>query len=421
MKALPQSVKNNIVKAYTFNENVKLAKVNAGKAASKFKIRMMDFCEGGMAGGGVAGVCSMKEARAGLKKQIAAATKASKNGKIPKRFGKLRNFATNVFGLLDIPIEALLVLPEITAGNTEAAINNTTLGWFGYGKFDVEKVKEVSPQAYQYLKDSQATEEYTTAADTVERFDAFFAQAKKDGTLDKIDPAIVEQYENAKLKMNSIVNEYQNYGYTDDDPTKTPVTGKVATQNYLRNKVKSDWEKRQEKKRNQSEADYKASGLEFDKDPNKKVLQYEDVYKAPTDLKSFIDQKGELGKDTMFQYGVRDEASNIGESDIFDKYVGDYAGVETPGIGPIKYKKDGKDEYYTKYGITDVRDAFSSLPKDYAGQLAVLEKEELKQGLKRKGMFNTRSFKNLLESQQMDTDQLYAEGGIADLMKKKYD
>ena len=391
MQALPQSVKDNIVKAYTFNENVKLAKVNAGKAASKFKIRMMDFCEGGMAGGGVAGVCSMKEARAGLKKQIAAATKASKNGKIPKRFGKLRNFATNVFGLLDIPIEALLVLPEITAGNTEAAINNTTLGWFGYGKFDVEKVKEVSPQAYQYLKDSQATEEYTAAADTVERFDAFFAQAKKDGTLDKIDPAIVEQYENAKLKMNSIVNEYQNYGYTDDDPTKTPVTGKVATQNYLRNKVKSDWEKRQEKKRNQSEADYEASGLEFDKDPNKKVLQYEDVYKAPTDLKSFIDQKGELGKDTMLQYGVRKEAERVGKPGIFDNFV---LGMDTEYAG-------GKD----------IEDLYSDLPIEYASQLASLEKEDLEQGL--------------AAIQQKEDDEFIsltggaAEGGIMNLRRKR--
>ena len=56
----------------------------------------------------------------------------------------------------------------------------------------------------------------------------------------------------------------------------------------------------------------------------KKKIKYEDIYKAPTDLKSFIDQKGELGEDTIFQYGVRNEASNIGESDIFDKYVGDY-------------------------------------------------------------------------------------------------
>ena len=36
-------------------------------------------------------------------------------------------------------------------------------------------------------------------------------------------------------------------------------------------------------------------------------------------------------------------------------------------------------------------------------------------------MFNTRSFKNLLESQQMDTDELYADGGLANLMKKYYD
>ena len=33
----------------------------------------------------------------------------------------------------------------------------------------------------------------------------------------------------------------------------------------------------------------------------------------------------------------------------------------------------------------------------------------------------TRAFRNLLESQQMDTDQLYAKGGLANLMKKYYD
>ena len=365
MQTLPQSVKDNIVKAYTFNENVKLAKGNAQKAASKFQIRMMDFCDGAMAGGGSAGVCSMKEARAGLKKQAALAAKASKDGKIPKKFGKLRSFMTNVFGLADVPIETLLVLPEITAGNTDAAIQNSSLGWFtDKGKFDLEKMKDIAPQAYQYLKDGQAREQYEVAADTVDKYQSFIDNAKKNGTLDQVDPAIIKEFENAKLKMNSIVDEYQKYGYEEGDTSRTPLTGKVATQNYLRNKVKSDWEKRQEKKRKQSDADYEASGLVFDKDPNQKQLQYEDVYKAPTDLKSFIEQKGELGKDTMLQYGVRDEANRTGVGDIFDNYI---------------QGADNKDE----------RDLYSELPIEYANQLAALEKEELNQGLKSKGKFNS--------------------------------
>jgi hypothetical protein len=36
-------------------------------------------------------------------------------------------------------------------------------------------------------------------------------------------------------------------------------------------------------------------------------------------------------------------------------------------------------------------------------------------------MFATKRFKDLLESQQMDTDELYAQGGLANLMKKYND
>ena len=391
MQTLPQSVKDNIIKAYTFNENVKLAKGNAQKAASKFQIRMMDFCDGAMAGGGSAGVCSMKEARAGLKKQAALAAKASKDGKIPKKFGKLRSFMTNVFGLADVPIEILLVLPEITAGNTDAAIQNSSLGWFtDKGKFDLEKMKDIAPQAYQYLKDGQAREQYEVAADTVDKYQSFIDNAKKNGTLDQVDPAIIKEFENAKLKMNSIVDEYQKYGYEEGDTSRTPLTGKVATQNYLRNKVKSDWEKRQEKKRKQSDADYEASGLVFDKDPNEKILKYEDVYKAPTDLKSFIEQKGELGKDTMLQYGVRNEADRSGAGGIFDNFV---LGMDTEYAG-------GKE----------IEDLYSELPIEYASQLASLEKEDYEKGLAAIEQKKTDEFISQTEGA--------AEGGIMGIKRK---
>ena len=394
-KNLPQSVKDNIVKAYTFNENVKNAQANAKK--SKFINRMMDFCPNKLAGGGSPGACSLKEAKAGMKKQIDLAKKASKDGKIPKKFGKLRSFMTSVLGVFDAPIELLLVLPEITAGNTDAAIQNSTLGWFtDKGEFNLEKLKDSNFEAYQFLKDKQARKEYTEAEETLDSLQPFLDKAQKEGTLNQVNPEILEQYRNANNKRESIIDEYQEYGYSSDDPTQSPLTGKVATQNYLKDKVKTDWQKRQDKLKKQSDADYEASGLVFDKDPNQKQLQYEDVYKAPTDLKSFIEQKGELGKDTMLQYGVRDEANRTGVGDIFDNYI---------------QGADNKDE----------RDLYSELPIEYANQLAALEKEELNQGLKSKGNFMTRAFRNLLESQQMDTDQLYAKGGLANLMKKYYD
>jgi hypothetical protein len=434
--------KANIQKSYVFLENIKNAKTNAinENKASKFAQRMMAFCPAGSkrvkkAGGGGAGpTCSMEQAQAGLKKQADAATKASKNGKIPKKFGKLRSFLTFAFGVADPLIETLLVLPELFAGNPDAAIQSSSLGWFtDKGKFDLEKLKDTNPKAYQYLKDIRATKEYNEAVNTLDELEPFLAKAEAEGTLDQVNPEFLEQYRNAKKRYVSIPEEYEEYGYVEGG-SDTPLTARVEFQQYLRDKVKSDYEKgrRRVDINNMTTQELKdlTNFKYLKKDPNTK---YEDIYTAPTDLKSFIDQKGELGKDTMLQYGVRNEAERIGDEgvyDIFDTYAGGYAGVETPGelniykdlktVPPsMGFKEDGFS--VKKPGIKDVRDAYAELPKDYAGQLAALEKEELIQGLKRKGMFNTRRFKDLLESQQMDTDELYAQGGLANLMKKYND
>ena len=377
------------------------------KSAYNFerKINILNaFCDRkGFAGAGPVGVvtCSMDEIQGNLNKQVKAAEKsikASKDGKLPKRFGKLRALGKMVFGFGEIPLEGLLTLPELLAGNPDAAVRKSFIamaipddvielfsGVRDGGKFNLEELKETNPETYQYLKDKKDKENFTKAEATLDELQPFLMKAYDNGTLDKIDPDILKRYNDALEERESILKGYQEYGYYSDDQTKTPLTGKIATKEYLRNKVKTDYENR---KRRVDINDMTTQELKdltnfkyLKKDPN---IKYEDKYKAPTDLKSFINQKGELGEDTIFQYGVRNEASNIGESDIFDKYVGDYAGVETPGIGPIKYKKDGKDKYYTRYGITDVRDAFSSLPKDYAGQLAALEKRRINTRFKKK-------------------------------------
>jgi hypothetical protein len=401
--------------AYFFEKNrksnLKTASKIGKKEQTKFIERMMSFCPVGSkrikkAGGGGAGpTCSIEEAQAGLKKQVDAAAKVSKNGKIPKRFGKLRSFLTFAFGIADVPIETLLALPRITAGNYEAAVDGSLASFLpekfiksvfdvdNSGAFDLEKLKDTDPKVYQYLKDKQAQEEYTEAINTMDELYPFLDKAQAEGTLDKVNPEVLEQYRNAKKKSESIIDEYEEYGYVEES-SDTPLTGKLAFQKYLRDKVKSDFERRQDKIQTRADKDYEQSGLVFDKDPNKKEIKYEDRYTAPTDLKSFIDQKGELGKKSNFlEYSVRDEADRIGESNIFDNYI---------------QGADNKDE----------RDLYSELPIEYANQLAALEKEELNQGLKSKGKFNTRSFKDFLESQQMDTDELYAQGGLASLKRK---
>ena len=326
--------------------------------------------------------------------------KGSNFGQAGKRLAQIAKLpvkaAQFVGGTLEPFFEYAFANPYMKTGDIEGAKNATTAGLFGAGNFDVESIKESYPDAYQYLKDAQAKEEYTALAETVEKFDAFFAKAKKDGTLDKIDPAIVEQYENAKLKMNSIVTEYQNYGYTDDDPTKNTTTGKVAFQKFMREKQIADYENKINKA---------ASVPAFenaDQDVVKENIKSYDTENDPrnfnkiTDLKSFIEAKGEpmMGNENFNPFtlkpGLADKASRYGVNGIFDNFV---LGMDTEYAG-------GKD----------IEDLYAELPIEYASQLASLEKEDLEQGL--------RAIEQAKEEEFLST-QGAAEGGIMNLRRKK--
>ena len=98
-KNLPQSVKDNIVKAYTFNENVKNAQANAKKSKLNPKQEKMIknlFC--GNKKGGQPGTCDISEALDNMVRE----TNAVKNGQIKgaaannvlKKAGKIGRFGT---------------------------------------------------------------------------------------------------------------------------------------------------------------------------------------------------------------------------------------------------------------------------------------------------------------------------------------
>ena len=52
-----------------------------------------------------------------------------------------------------------------------------------------------------------------------------------------------QQFDNALKNMEDIKKNYQEYGYTYKTGD-TPIQGKVAAQQYIRDKVKSDFEKK---------------------------------------------------------------------------------------------------------------------------------------------------------------------------------
>jgi hypothetical protein len=322
-------------------------------------------------------VCSMDEIQENIKKQTNQAMKATKDGKLPKKFGKLRNLA-KFFGWIDAPIEFFFAAPHLIAGDIEGAKRATTLGLGGWGKVDLDKISD--KEAQRYLKHTKAMNDY---------FDNYGTAITTEKELENLTPGtgaydlMTNQFETAKANMEDIQKSYQDYGYTYEEGD-TPIQGKVAAQKYIRDKVKSDFEKKIDKQ----------ATTEAFKDADKELLkeQLRDLGGRPekvtpiTDLESYMENKGEeMAGNTNLFFNVKpyvlEEAEALGVPEIFDDYALG-AGVEG-------------------YGRKSLQDAYSEIPIEYANQLAALEKKQLEEGLLKKRL-----------------SEGFAGGGIASLKKK---
>jgi len=338
--------------------------------------------------------CSMEEIQTNMQKQIDEAAKVSKDGKIPKRFGKLTGFAKTFFGDVAIPLEYMFAAPYLAAGDIEGAKRATTVGLFGYGKVDLDKLPEGEGQRFlkhinalnsfmdNYQSKAMAENELENASDDESRF------------------ILTNRISEAAKNMKDISLDYQTYGY---DGQKGLLQGKVAAQQLIRDQVQSDYDKKINKSLN----------TEFFKDSDKELLEsnirYGDKENDPnqvtpiTDLESYIRNKGEAtaGNTNLF-FDVKpytlNRAEAYGVPDIFDQYAGGYAGVETPGFI--------RDTGEVDMGTKSVMDAYSSLPIEYASQLAALEKKQFEEGMLKKD----------IEQKITSSDPLqFASGGIASL------
>ena len=302
--------------------------------------------------------CSMEEIEGNIKKQTAEAQKLSKDGKIPKKFGKLRALG-KFFGWVDAPIEFMFAAPHLIAGDIEGAKRATTAGLFGWGKINLDNIPD--EKARQYLKHQKDMNDYMTNYGI-----ALNAENKLQDSLAGLEDYEIDyqqQFDNALKNMEDIKKNYQEYGYTYKTGD-TPIQGKVAAQQYIRDKVKSDFEKKIDRQ----------GVTEFFKDSNQELLKenLRDLGGRPkkvtpiTDLESYMRNKGEeMAGNTNIMFNVKpyvlEEAEALGVPGIFDDYALG-AGVEGPGRKSLQ-------------------DAYTEIPLEYANQLAALEKKQLKEGL----------------------------------------
>jgi hypothetical protein len=336
--------------------------------------------------------CSMEEIQTNMKKQINEAARASKDGKIPKRFGKLRAVAGGFFGDIALPLEYLFMAPDLVAGDIEGALRSSTAGLFGAGKVDLAKLPP--GEGKKYIRHTNAITNFLKN---------YQSKLMAEERLKNLKPGDEEQFvasdqlAQAEKNMADIVTNYRAFGYNNAPGEKGLLEGKVAAQKLIRDKVTSDFDKKIDK----------GASTEFFKDKYRETgdLLKENLRSLGGDpftvtpinnLEDYIKNKGEAtaGNTNIFfnrlPYTL-EQAEAYGVPDIFNTYAGGYAGVETPGS-----MEKGQD---IDMGIKDVRDAYSSLPINMASQLADLEKKELEEGMLKRRLEN----------------QLFAGGGIAKL------
>jgi len=281
----------------------------------------------------------------------------------------------------------MFMAPDLVAGDIDGALRSSTLGLFGAGKVDLDKLPEGEGKKYikhvnamsSFLKNYQSK---LMAENSLENLNVG----------DEGQAIFADQLAQAEKNMANIIKDYQSFGYTYEPGEKGFPEGKVAAQKLIRDKVTSDFNKKIDK----------AASTEFFKDSNKDLLK-ENLRSLGGDpftvtpinnLENYIKNKGEAtsGNTNIFLNRLPytlDQAEAFGVGDIFDTYAGGYAGVETPGS-----MEDGQVDMGTK----DVRDAYSSLPIDLASQLAALEKKEFEEGMLKK---------------ELDLGTGFAGGGIA--------
>jgi len=339
---------------------------------------------------------------------------AKKSGNMAKftRFGKAARIAGYLFGWVDIPIELAFALPHLLAGNVQDAKAATTLGLLGYGGKKLEQIdQEKNPEAYKYFKHIEDINNWMDAfnqqQDAQSKWDnvdeEYLNKYEKEGDPSGVMDSIVDQYDEAVATQKFISTNYQGYVNEEgEEDLRLLDLGKEEGKKYLREIIEEEWKEGMPIK-----VDF--TGVSYNEPFNNKPYHFT-PYKEDkiTSLEQQIKQKGESFYGGFMKPGVKAAAERLGAPDLYD---------------------DWYDAYYGK----DPREAYSSLPLEWTGQLAELEKKELYQALSDKLMRpGGAELKKSLIEQGFDFEPFreynlqttgswrMSEGGIASLRKKKW-
>ena len=190
-------------------EQIEYAK-NEVKPGTPFHTALMDYCGKGKKAGGSAGVCSIEEATDGLKNAL---TKSKGNPAQMSKFKNILKTGGKYFGWVDAPIELVFALPGLLKGDKDEALRATSLGLFGAGRSELEKLDPKSP-AYKTAKGKQDVKDYLKnyfqAQDLKKKLDKTDSSIFNDDPFQDVDSAGLSTKKMDKFNKKYLTNLYNN-------------------------------------------------------------------------------------------------------------------------------------------------------------------------------------------------------------------
>jgi len=287
---------------------------------------LMKYCPKGKNKGGVAGSCSIEEATTGLKNEL---SKVKGNPKLLSKFSKIGRLGGVFFGWVDAPIEFAFALPGLLRGDKDEALRNTTLGLFGAGGTEFEKL-EPGTALHKRAKEVKDIQKY---------IDNFYKAKDLKSYLD--DTANIPLSKSEQERRSISQKQF------DDIITETQNISEGLSRTTLAEQVQA-----------------------------RKELKAQEIASAKEGIT--ITDVPFAGDVKFAPYGKPKDLSNIED---YIKYKGDpfykayEAADEELGIDPSL-----QDTFYEK----DIRDRYIDLPLDIASQLGSFEKQELEELMRRK-------------------------------------
>ena len=189
----------------------------------------------------------MKKQQDGLKNAL---TKAKGNPAQMSKFKNILKTGGKFFGWVDAPIELVFALPGLLKGDKDEALRATSLGLFGAGRSELEKLDPKSP-AYKTAKGKQDVKDYLKnyfqAQDLKKKLDKTDSSIFNDDPFQDVDSAGLSTKKmdkfNKKYLTNLSLNKIDKIDKIKSEYVPFTLQDEVAANKQIRDQEKEEADK----------------------------------------------------------------------------------------------------------------------------------------------------------------------------------